>query len=99
MDGGELQAQGTLSFLSVRGTEETVRTKEFPPPKALLANERTFLHWMGLALILGGFSIAMLNFASKSSSLVPAVLFASLSCAMMIYSLFRYLGHYAHSHP
>jgi hypothetical protein len=44
---------------------------------------------MNLSLILGGLSMALLNFSTKSK--VPAVLFSLLSLSMMTYALYRYL--------
>ncbi|KAJ3257585.1 hypothetical protein HK103_004494, partial [Boothiomyces macroporosus] len=43
--------------------KSAAKTQEIPPnPKGFFANERTFLHWLNLILILGSLGIGLVNF-------------------------------------
>jgi predicted DNA-binding ribbon-helix-helix protein len=55
--------------------------------KGHLANERTFLHWLSLCMILGALSISLLNF---SKSLFISTLFASIATIFMFYALYQF---------
>ncbi|KAF9270849.1 hypothetical protein L218DRAFT_61607 [Marasmius fiardii PR-910] len=53
--------------------------------KLIFANERTFLSYMYLLVLLGGISLGLLNFGDKES-LICATIFAILSVSGIIYS-------------
>ncbi|KAI3622596.1 vacuolar transporter chaperone 1 [Moniliophthora roreri] len=59
-------------------------------PKLVFANERTFLAYMHVVVLLSGVALGMLNFGSKariSQALVSAFMFTVLSIIAMIYAL------------
>lgn len=56
--------------------------------KGHFANERTFLHWLSLCIILGALSISILNF---SGNWVAASVFAVVSLVFMFYALYQFL--------
>ncbi|ESK96251.1 vacuolar transporter chaperone 1 [Moniliophthora roreri MCA 2997] len=55
-------------------------------PKLVFANERTFLAYMHVVVLLSGVALGMLNFGSKQA-LVSAFMFTVLSIIAMIYAL------------
>ncbi|KAL2916067.1 vacuolar transporter chaperone [Polyrhizophydium stewartii] len=59
------------------------------PPKGFFANERTFLSWMSMTLMLGAVSIGLLNFGGTFSHIV-AIVFGVLTTALMFYSLIQF---------
>jgi uncharacterized membrane protein YidH (DUF202 family) len=61
-----------------------------PNPKGYFANERTFLHWQSLCLVLGALGIGLVNFA-KFYGQVIGLLFTSISLFFSVYSLVQYL--------
>jgi uncharacterized membrane protein YidH (DUF202 family) len=54
--------------------------------KAHLANERTFLHWLSLCLVVGALGIALLDYGSIPISLM----FMVVSVGFMVYALIQY---------
>ncbi|KAI8822165.1 uncharacterized protein EV422DRAFT_505660 [Fimicolochytrium jonesii] len=60
-----------------------------PNPKLFFANERTFLHWMNLCVILGGLSMALLNFGDRVAQTAAAA-FGLISVILMFYSLAQF---------
>src|SRR5436190_5965497 len=58
-------------------------------PKVFFANERTFLSWLHLTVILGGFAVTLLNFGDKISR-TAATMFVVVSMMVMLYALGTY---------
>ena len=61
-------------------------------PKVFFANERTFLAWMHIAIILAGASIAILAFADESQnpgSQIYGVVMLPVAIAFIIYSMYQ----------
>ena len=62
-------------------------------PKVFFANERTFLAWLHLSIILAGASIAILAFAeddSNPASQLYGVILLPCAIAFIVYSMFQY---------
>lgn len=58
-------------------------------PKVFFANERTFLAWMHMALILGGIAIAIISFADKWAAIYGFVLLP-VALLFVLYALRQY---------
>ncbi|KAI9007053.1 hypothetical protein BC832DRAFT_539268 [Gaertneriomyces semiglobifer] len=58
-------------------------------PKGFFANERTFLSWMQLCLILGGLAMGLLNFGDRAGR-VAAVIFGAISVTLAFYALAQF---------
>ncbi|ORY05426.1 hypothetical protein K493DRAFT_252660 [Basidiobolus meristosporus CBS 931.73] len=58
-------------------------------PKSYFANERTFLRWMNLAIILGGLAMGLLNFGDSVST-VSAIFLSLISVGIMLYGLYLF---------
>lgn len=58
-------------------------------PKGYFANERTFLHWQNLTLILGGLGIGLVNFGSTLGQ-ISGVIFTAISIFFSFYALIQY---------
>jgi len=59
-------------------------------PKVFFANERTFLSWLHLTVILGGLALGLLNFGDKIS-IAAATMFTAVAMMVMLYALGIYL--------
>lgn len=62
-------------------------------PKVFFANERTFLAWMHLSVILAGASIAILAFADDSEGQMGqlyGIVLLPVSIAFIVYSMYQY---------
>jgi uncharacterized membrane protein YidH (DUF202 family) len=59
-------------------------------PKGYFANERTFLHWINLTVIIGGVGIGLLNFGDSMAQ-ISGLVFSFFSIIIMFYSLYKYL--------
>lgn len=62
-------------------------------PKVFFSNERTFLAWLHLSIILAGASIAILAFTEDSSSpfaQLYGVVLLPVAIAFIIYSMYQY---------
>lgn len=61
-------------------------------PKVFFANERTFLAWMHLSIILAGASIAILAFADDSNPYgqLYGIVMLPVAIAFIIYSMYQY---------
>jgi len=61
-------------------------------PKVFFANERTFLAWMHLSVILAGASIAILAFAEDQNpfSQLYGVVLLPVAIAFIVYSMYQY---------
>jgi uncharacterized membrane protein YidH (DUF202 family) len=73
-------------------------------PKVFFANERTFLAWMHLSVILAGASIAILAFAEDHNpySQLYGVLMLPVAIAFIVYSMYQYARRASmirHRHP
>lgn len=73
-------------------------------PKVFFANERTFLAWMHLSVILAGASIAILAFAEDQNpmSQLYGVLMLPVAIAFIAYSMYQYARRASmirHRHP
>ncbi|KAH6567095.1 hypothetical protein BASA50_011265 [Batrachochytrium salamandrivorans] len=60
-----------------------------PNPKVFFANERTFLSWLQLCLVLGAISIGLLNFSGTLGQ-ATGIIFAIISIAFMFYTLIQF---------
>lgn len=58
-------------------------------PKGYFANERTFLHWLSMNLVLGGLGVGLLNFGGLNAQ-ISGVLFCLVSLYFAGYSLIQY---------
>jgi uncharacterized membrane protein YidH (DUF202 family) len=92
------------------GTATLVRLRKAPikiEPKVFFANERTFLAWMHLSIVLAGTSIAIMAFAENSGSSNPygqlyGVLLLPVAIAFIVYSMYQYSRRASmirHRHP
>jgi len=73
-------------------------------PKVFFANERTFLAWMHLSVILAGASIAILAFAQDQNpvSQLYGVVLLPVAIAFIVYSMYQYTRRarmIRHRHP
>lgn len=59
-------------------------------PKVYFANERTFLHWLSIGMMLGFTAIALLNYGTKSS-LTASIGFFITALFTLIYAIFKYM--------
>jgi uncharacterized membrane protein YidH (DUF202 family) len=61
-------------------------------PKVFFANERTFLAWMHLSVILAGASIAIMAFATDANPLsqLYGVVLLPVAIAFIVYSMYQY---------
>ena len=61
-------------------------------PKVFFANERTFLAWMHLSVMLAGASIAILAFAEDQNpvSQLYGVVLLPVAIAFVVYSMYQY---------
>lgn len=61
-------------------------------PKVFFANERTFLAWMHLSVVLAGASIAILAFAEETNPLsqVYGVALLPVAISFIVYSMYQY---------
>ena len=61
-------------------------------PKVFFANERTFLAWMHLSVVLAGASIAILAFAEDTNpfSQVYGVILLPVAISFILYSMYQY---------
>ena len=81
---------GFLNFWSPM-PESNDQTVSIPPnPKGFFANERTFLSWLQLCLILGSLGIGFINFSDSPGTSVSGFLFMIVTIGMMFYALAQY---------
>ena len=60
-------------------------------PKVFFANERTFLAWIHMALLLGGMAIGIIGFATRSGvSPVPGLVLLPVSITFVMHALRQY---------
>jgi uncharacterized membrane protein YidH (DUF202 family) len=60
-------------------------------PKVFFANERTFLAWVHMALMLGGMAIGIIAFATKSGiSPVPGLVLLPVAICFVVHALRQY---------
>lgn len=84
-----------------------LKTRKAPvkiEPKVFFANERTFLAWMHLSVILAGASIAILAFAEEQNPLgqLYGVIMLPVAIAFIAYSMYQYARRanmIRHRHP
>ncbi|KAH8685639.1 hypothetical protein BGZ60DRAFT_395698 [Tricladium varicosporioides] len=55
-------------------------------PKVFFANERTFLSWLSLGVVIGALAIGMLNFGDRPA-FISAFLFTLAAMLTMVYAL------------
>jgi uncharacterized membrane protein YidH (DUF202 family) len=73
-----------------------VRQRKAPikiEPKVFFANERTFLAWMHISIILAGASIAILAFAEQDENPVSqlyGIMILPVAISFIIYSMYQY---------
>lgn len=61
-------------------------------PKVFFANERTFLAWMHISIILAGASIAILAFTGESTNLgkqIYGLIMLPVAIAFMVYAMYQ----------
>jgi uncharacterized membrane protein YidH (DUF202 family) len=85
---------GTLQQNEPRGLLNLLKSSalshEIPVnPKGHFANERTFLHWMSMNLIIGGLGIGLINFGNKFAQ-ISGVVFMGIVLYFSMYSLIQY---------
>jgi uncharacterized membrane protein YidH (DUF202 family) len=73
-------------------------------PKVFFANERTFLAWMHLSVVLAGASIAILAFAEDNNpmSQLYGVILLPVAICFIVYSMYQYARRanmIRHRHP
>jgi len=73
-------------------------------PKVFFANERTFLAWMHLSVVLAGASIAILAFAQDQNpfSQLYGVILLPVAIAFIVYAMYQYSRRASmirHRHP
>ena len=60
-------------------------------PKVFFANERTFLAWIHMALLLGGMAIGIIGFATRSGvSPVPGLVLLPVAITFVMHALRQY---------
>jgi uncharacterized membrane protein YidH (DUF202 family) len=79
----------------VGGNTAVLKPRKAPikiEPKVFFSNERTFLAWMHLSVILAGASIAILAFADSNNyvSQVYGVVLLPVAIAFVVYSMVQY---------
>jgi uncharacterized membrane protein YidH (DUF202 family) len=79
----------------VGGATAVLKPRKAPikiEPKVFFSNERTFLAWMHLSVILAGASIAILAFADSNNyvSQVYGVVLLPVAIAFVVYSMVQY---------
>jgi uncharacterized membrane protein YidH (DUF202 family) len=80
-----------LNFWSSEPLPPANQSSEIPPnPKGFFANERTFLSWMQLCLILGTLGIGFINFGGSSGGTASGFVFMIITIGMMFYALTQY---------
>ncbi|TPX70694.1 hypothetical protein SpCBS45565_g01587 [Spizellomyces sp. 'palustris'] len=85
-----LESWGSLPGRRRRRQRATVNQSPNPPnPKVFFANERTFLSWMQLCLVLGGLAVGLLNFGDKVGQ-SAGVIFGVIAVMIMFYSLIQF---------
>jgi uncharacterized membrane protein YidH (DUF202 family) len=72
-----------------------VKTRKAPikvEPKVFFSNERTFLAWMHLSIILAGASIAVMAFADDSNPMgqLYGIMLLPVAIAFIVYSMYQY---------
>ena len=93
---GLYDRSGFFSFLnffkSPDSSVNTVQVQEsiIPPnPKGFFANERTFLSWLQLCLILGALAIGLVDYGSPAAQ-ISGFVFCVLAVGMMFHALYQY---------
>lgn len=80
-----------LNFWAPEPVESTNQSSNIPiNPKGFFANERTFLSWLQLCLILGSLGIGFVNFGDSPGATVSGFLFMTITIGMMFYALAQY---------
>ena len=75
---------------SIQQPAATAITPAIPVnPKGFFANERTFLHWQSLTLILGSVGIGLLNF-SQLYGQISGTIFILISMSFSFYALVQF---------
>ncbi|KAJ3337846.1 hypothetical protein HDU93_000402 [Gonapodya sp. JEL0774] len=59
-------------------------------PKVFFANERTFLTWLRFGILIGAFSLALLNFADDRIGQIGGTILTFASISILIYSLYLF---------
>lgn len=78
----ELMEESDISHVTIQKVE----------PKVFLANERTFIKWLQMAVVLSSFSIGILAFANKtSSSQYFAIALLPMSLLFIVHALRTFL--------
>jgi len=98
---GGSKGQGFFAKLFGLSTQTETETIQLKPrkapikiePKVFFANERTFLAWMHVSIILAGASIAILAFSNKKSapgSQIYGLIMLPVAVSFIVYSMFQY---------
>jgi uncharacterized membrane protein YidH (DUF202 family) len=59
-------------------------------PKGYFANERTFLHWVNLCVILGAIGLSLVNLSQNTAAVISGILFVIVSMGFLLYALLQY---------
>ena len=99
-DGGESSSSGCFKCLSV--TDRTYQGRPIIPrvkiePKTYFANERTFLRWMSLCIMLEGIGIALLSIPNFSTP-TPQTSFAGVSGSIFVVVSILFMGYALYMH-
>ena len=88
-------AGGLSSPTSGGQTQHLLKQRKAPikiEPKVFFANERTFLAWMHISIILAGASIAILAFADENenpASQLYGIVLLPVAMAFIVYSMYQ----------
>jgi uncharacterized membrane protein YidH (DUF202 family) len=59
-------------------------------PKGFFANERTFLHWVNLCVILGAIGLSLVNLSSNPAAVISGIVFVCIAMGFLFYALLQY---------
>ncbi|KAI8867784.1 hypothetical protein GQ42DRAFT_104052, partial [Ramicandelaber brevisporus] len=60
-------------------------------PKNFFANERTFIRWMRVSVMIGAFALGLLNFGKDSVRVrISALIFIAASLGIMLYAYWQF---------
>lgn len=93
--GHDGSSSATLHHQQQAAAAATLKLRKAPikiEPKVFFANERTFLAWMHLSVVLAGASIAILAFAESQNpvSQLYGIVLLPVAIAFIVYSMYQY---------
>ena len=78
-----------VQFCKPTNDQQDPQTGLPPNPKGFFANERTFLSWLQMCLILGAMAVGLLNFGDRIAQMA-GMMFAAISIGFMFYALYQF---------